>query len=89
MNPITVQIRKRKYPYGRKYDPNEDKLIGEFTTLKEALKLYKTMGCGTVTHYFTVTENGIPPIIITPATRHFKAVGLPRATKGPIEELLQ
>jgi len=71
---MTIQIRKHKSPYGRKYDPNEDKLIGEFTTLKEALKFYKVRGCGTFAYYFTVTEKGIPPIIVTPATRHFKAV---------------
>jgi len=84
MNPITVQIRKHKNPFIRKYDPNEDKLIGEFTTLKETLKLYKTMGCGTITHYITINERGVPPLLITPATRHFKAVGLPKATRGPI-----
>lgn len=72
---ITIQIRRHKFPYRRKYDPAEDKLMGDFTTVKEALKWYKTMAYGAVTHYFIIKEKGIPGVIITPTTRHFKAVG--------------
>lgn len=84
---ITIQIKKHKNQFvKRSCEPNDDKLMGEFTSIKEALKFYKTMGFGTTTHYFMAKEKGIPGIPLKPVSRHFKAVGEAMAKRGAISE---
>lgn len=73
---LTIQIRKHKDHNVRAFNPADDKLMGDFTTLKEALKFYKTMGYSPDRYYFILQEKGIPPILIHPISKHFKAVNV-------------
>ena len=60
-------------PFIRNYYGGKDKLLGEFTTLKDGVKAYKVMGCNHTAHYLAVNEKGMPPLLITPSSRHFIA----------------
>lgn len=93
---ITIQIREHFNTFIRKHDPDKDKLVMEFSSVKEALKFYKTMGCTLSAHYFIVKEEGIPGLLLHPCTSHFKAAGEPtepatlkREKVGPCEPYQQ